>query len=254
MAADAPHALYRFYDDAGVLLYVGITADPGSRFKQHQGDKPWWTEVAHIRIEQLPTRAAVLAAERTAIRDERPLWNITPNEAVSAVRSPRGDVHDHYGRLIASSTPQWCDLAARHPQLVAVEQYVKDLGDQYINGYLWLKTINVDAYVCGHAFWYGVGNALDILGGPRMSNRALAEAAAGPTAGVPLVDAEEDVSQWPEHLFSGPYGFIHTLIGKGWNAPEELQEPDAGFAVSQRMHALMPNCIGPCICKPKPWS
>jgi hypothetical protein len=29
--ATAPHALYRFYDAAGMLLYVGITVDPGAR-------------------------------------------------------------------------------------------------------------------------------------------------------------------------------------------------------------------------------
>lgn len=254
MTDNSQHALYRFYDAAGVLLYVGITADPGVRFKQHRGDKAWWTEVVNIRIEKLPTKAAVLAAERTAIREERPLWNVTHNEAVAAVRSPRGDVYDHYGRLIASATPRWCTLAAQYPQLIAVEQYIKDLGDQYIREYLWSKESRPDAYVCGHAFWYGVGNALDLLGGPRMSNRALTEAVAGLAAGVPLVDEDEDVSQWPEDLFSGPYGFIHTLIGKGWEAPEELQDPHAGSVVYRRMHGLMPDCVGPCLCKPQPWS
>ena len=249
---DVPHALYRFYDEAGVLLYVGITADPGTRFKQHRGDKEWWTQVVNIRIEKLPTRAAVLAAERKAIREERPLWNVAHNEAAAAVRNPRGDIHDHHGRLIASALPQWCELAARHPQLLAVEQYIKDIGDMYIREFTYARNARSDAYVCGHAFWYGVGNARDLIGGPRLSNRALTEAVAGLAAGIPLVD--EDVSLWPEELFSGPYGFIHTLIGKGWEAPAELQDPHTGFIVYQRMHKLAPNCVGPCVCKPEPWS
>lgn len=256
MTDDTPHALYRFYDASGVLLYVGITADPGARFKQHRNDKEWWTEVANIRIEKLPTRIAVLEAERTAIREERPLWNVTHNEALTAVRSPRGDVRDHYGRLIASAAPRWCEIAARHPQLVAVEQYIKAVGDQYIRTYRPLESSppGSDEYICGHAFWYGVGNALDLLGGPRLSNRAVTEAVAGPAAGVPLVDEDEDVSQWPAELFSGPFGFIHTLIGKGWAAPDDLLSLDAGSVVYRRMYGLMPDCMGPCICKPQPWS
>lgn len=42
------HALYRFYDAAGALLYVGITIDPGSRWRSHAHDKPWWQQVAQI--------------------------------------------------------------------------------------------------------------------------------------------------------------------------------------------------------------
>lgn len=254
VAENSPHALYRFYDEVGVLLYVGITADPGARFKQHRGDKAWWTQVVNIRIEKFPTRAAVLAAERTAIREERPLWNVVHNEAATAVRSPRGDIYDHSGRLIASAAPRWCELAGRHPQLVAVEQYIKDVGDQYIREYWHSQSYAAESYVCGHALWYGVGNAYDLLGGPRYSNKAITEAVAGLAAGVLLVDEDVDANQWPSAVFNGPYGFIHTLIGKGWDAPDELQDPHVGYVVYQRMHKLMPDCVGPCVCKPQPWS
>jgi predicted GIY-YIG superfamily endonuclease len=250
---NSPHALYRFYDADGVLLYVGITADPGVRFKKHRHDKEWWTQVATIRIQKLPTRAAVLAAEKKAISDERPLWNIAHNNAAAAVRNPRGNVYDEHGRLIACAGSHWCALAAKHPQLVAVEQYIKAVGDQYIGDYEWSQDRGVAAYVCGHAFWYGVGNARDLLGGPRLSNKAITEAVAGLAAGVPLLEPEE-TRDWPTEVFSGPFGFIHTLIGRGWDAPEELLAPEAGFVVYQRMHGLMPDCVGPCICQPEPWS
>lgn len=254
MADNSPHALYRFYDGDGVLLYIGVTADPGVRFKQHRNDKEWWTQVATIRIEKLPTRASVLAAERIAIQEERPLWNVTHNEAAAAIRRSRGNVYDDYGRLVESGFSQWRDLAGRHPQLLAVELYIKAVGDMYIDDYWRTKSRSEAAYICGHAFWYGVGNALDLLGGPRYSNKAITEAVAGLAAGVPLVDEDEDVSQWPEQVFNGPFGFINVLTGKGWNAPAELLDPNAGYVVYQRMHKLMPDCVGPCLCKPQPWS
>lgn len=77
---DRPHALYRFYDRADVLLYIGITADLGARIGQHRGEKPWWLEVARVDVEHHPNRTAVLAAERAAIRDEKPVWNDAHND------------------------------------------------------------------------------------------------------------------------------------------------------------------------------
>lgn len=70
------HALYRFHDAAGQLLYVGLTSNPGRRFAQHASDKPWWTEVATVRIETFPDRASVALAERVAIQAERPRYNV----------------------------------------------------------------------------------------------------------------------------------------------------------------------------------
>lgn len=69
-------ALYRFFDSDGTLLYVGITDNTKERFYQHSTTKPWWSSVASQRIEWLDTREEALAAERVAIRGERPIWNI----------------------------------------------------------------------------------------------------------------------------------------------------------------------------------
>lgn len=70
------HVLYRFYDVTEQLLYIGITANPGRRFGQHGSSKPWWSQIATIRMEVHPDRAAVLVAERAAIIAEKPLHNI----------------------------------------------------------------------------------------------------------------------------------------------------------------------------------
>lgn len=79
------HALYRFFDPAGALLYVGISLDPGSRWKQHRDDKPWWAEVAQATIEPHPDRVSVLAAEKAAIIAERPRYNVVHNRGGRAV-------------------------------------------------------------------------------------------------------------------------------------------------------------------------
>lgn len=74
--ADQIHVLYRMFNRDGVLLYVGITNDPKERFKAHGGEKSWWSEVANVTVEHLPSRQHLQAAESNAITNERPLYNI----------------------------------------------------------------------------------------------------------------------------------------------------------------------------------
>ena len=74
-----PHALYRFFDKDDRLLYVGISLDPGARWKTHAREKEWWSDVARVSIEEHPTRKSVLDAESAAIRSECPLRNIAGN-------------------------------------------------------------------------------------------------------------------------------------------------------------------------------
>lgn len=81
---DTPTTLYRFYGNGGALLYIGITLNPGERWKRHRDDKPWWTEVTNITLEQHPTRQAALEAERLAIVAERPAHNIVHNRTPKA--------------------------------------------------------------------------------------------------------------------------------------------------------------------------
>lgn len=80
--ATSAHALYRFYDRTDVLLYVGITVDLPTRMKNHRKGKPWWTAVAHVKVEQYETREQALAAEREAIKNEHPLYNDQHNEVL----------------------------------------------------------------------------------------------------------------------------------------------------------------------------
>lgn len=74
------HTLYRFYNTAGDLLYVGITNNPPGRFGKHRQEKQWWSNVARITLEQYETRAELAQAESLAIRAERPIHNVRGNK------------------------------------------------------------------------------------------------------------------------------------------------------------------------------
>lgn len=83
-------SVYRLYDSQGVLLYVGIANDPGRRMSQHQAEKPWWPQVAHVDIEWHPARLVAERAEQAAIASENPLHNIQHAVAspVKEIRNP----------------------------------------------------------------------------------------------------------------------------------------------------------------------
>jgi predicted GIY-YIG superfamily endonuclease len=67
--------LYRFFNEADELLYVGITRGLQGRFVQHARDKAWFDEIARSETEQCLTHATALARESTAILTERPKYN-----------------------------------------------------------------------------------------------------------------------------------------------------------------------------------
>jgi predicted GIY-YIG superfamily endonuclease len=94
-----PHVLYRVYDAQGVLLYIGITMHPASRFAQHSEDKPWWADVADIRVEHCGSREEVLAAERDAIKCEHPRFNVVHNRNRTAKPSQATYAQENEGRL-----------------------------------------------------------------------------------------------------------------------------------------------------------
>lgn len=76
IAGDKPIALYRLYNSEGVLLYVGITENPASRFAGHAVDKSWWSEVKRKQLAWCDNKAAAIVAEADAIARENPLYNV----------------------------------------------------------------------------------------------------------------------------------------------------------------------------------
>lgn len=82
LAPREPQTLYRFFDADDRLLYVGISSSAGHRFAQHgrgQDRKPWWPDVATIKIEHYADRRSVEEAEARAIANEQPAYNVIGN-------------------------------------------------------------------------------------------------------------------------------------------------------------------------------
>lgn len=71
---DRPHFVYRHYDAAGRLLYVGLTMNPERR-PYERGRRPWFDKSVRVDIVGPMSRAEGVKAERRAIADEEPLHN-----------------------------------------------------------------------------------------------------------------------------------------------------------------------------------
>lgn len=74
-----PTKVYRLYNEAGDLLYVGVTVGTNLRFQQHQ-QWAWWVEVDDWTTTLYPSRRKALAAEREAIETELPRYNLQYNK------------------------------------------------------------------------------------------------------------------------------------------------------------------------------
>jgi hypothetical protein len=68
-------AVYRLFDSIPEVIYIGVSRRPGHRIYVHRG-RAWWAEVADLSIEWHPSRKEAFAAERAAIKAERPRYNI----------------------------------------------------------------------------------------------------------------------------------------------------------------------------------
>lgn len=81
--AAKPHTVYRCFNVAGALLYVGCTHDLKKRLAQHRGQStnplsraPWYDLVAVVTTEEHPDAASGYAREAEVVRDERPAFNV----------------------------------------------------------------------------------------------------------------------------------------------------------------------------------
>lgn len=78
-----PTTVYKLYDGAGVLLYVGITSRGMGRLGEHLHERDWWGRVASTKFEHYPERGAALQRERTIIQAESPIYNVAHNRPAS---------------------------------------------------------------------------------------------------------------------------------------------------------------------------
>lgn len=93
--------LYRCFDCADRLLYVGVTKNPDDRFREHRATSRWFPNVTRIEKEEFLDRKSALKAELTAIRSEGPLHN----RPTSVPKSQKMAVDAHFEKLL-SDIPQ----------------------------------------------------------------------------------------------------------------------------------------------------
>ena len=70
------HLLCRFFDAAGVLLFVGITDDLPTQFSTYSVEQPWWGDWATFQVTRYASRAKLEAAKPIVIKLEKPLHNV----------------------------------------------------------------------------------------------------------------------------------------------------------------------------------
>jgi hypothetical protein len=70
------YTLYRFWNSQGALLYVGMTGDPGTRWKHHSKGKAWWSDVDRVTVEHFESERELRDAETLAIVAETPRHNV----------------------------------------------------------------------------------------------------------------------------------------------------------------------------------
>lgn len=84
-----PEFLYRHFNKDGILLYIGISLSAIQRLAQHEATSPWFEQISDVKIESYPDRESALDAERRAIENETPLYNIRHIESsIRATKSP----------------------------------------------------------------------------------------------------------------------------------------------------------------------
>ncbi len=76
-AASSSAVVYRFFDETGRLLYVGMTSVGVARWFDHSISQPWWSEVANATVSHFASVEEALDVERLAIINEDPLHNVT---------------------------------------------------------------------------------------------------------------------------------------------------------------------------------
>lgn len=164
-----PVSLYRFFNAASELLYIGITNRVPRRLDEHGDDKPWYLEVADVKVEHHPNRDAALRAEKTAIKSERPKYNIVHNRSAHRANAQGGS-----GKWVfhnrRSDYERRCDLVL-YPELdcsaMADDVYELD-GQGQFEAYVqylerrhpeWLEADAVPIVWSVHSNWHGVFEA-----------------------------------------------------------------------------------------------
>lgn len=68
--------VYRHFDTAGQLLYVGSSFSPHNRKHGHSSASPWYPQSVRMTEEWFDSQRRALDAELRAIKTEAPIYNL----------------------------------------------------------------------------------------------------------------------------------------------------------------------------------
>jgi HPt (histidine-containing phosphotransfer) domain-containing protein len=115
--AGLPHHVYRLFDKAGGLLYIGCSFQPVARREQHN-IKPWYEEIASMTSEEFPNLAAARAAEAKAIETESPPHNTAHQKKKQATARQVRE-----GERLAESLSRRMEKRIRCPKCGSPKEY-----------------------------------------------------------------------------------------------------------------------------------
>ena len=72
-----PTSLYRHYNKDDQLLYIGVSLSAYARLSQHKANSEWAKSSVKMTTETFDNREDALKAEKNAIINECPLFNVT---------------------------------------------------------------------------------------------------------------------------------------------------------------------------------
>jgi hypothetical protein len=131
-----PAVVYRLYDAAGVLLYVGISDDPERRMTDHRDNFPWWGDVAREKTTRVwfKSKEHARSAEGRAIATEHPVHNVQPGREIPHFGGPDAILTEEaaqHARLIWSIRDMYTPGASVEPIRLLFGQAMIDqaLGD-----------------------------------------------------------------------------------------------------------------------------
>lgn len=99
--------LYRYFDEDGGLLYVGISNDVAFRDSQHFKKSEWRMIAKYIRTEIFPSRRLAEAAEEFAIHDEDPMGNSRRRKPCEFFSVPHMWYIEKHGGKLVGERPLW---------------------------------------------------------------------------------------------------------------------------------------------------
>jgi predicted GIY-YIG superfamily endonuclease len=135
--------LYRYFDSAGVLLYVGITSDQFQRIKQHSRHAKWFYDAVRCEIEHYESREAALEAERTAIINEEPLFNLIHSKNMEPWQDHLASLFDVTSDI--ATRDEWHESLVNNLKSVDISDYAK------LKGFDKQVAIFLDAMTISHA-------------------------------------------------------------------------------------------------------